>query len=255
MKPTKMLRPRYALTLLLVCCAASLFVQTSPAQTSAAQSSPAQTAPEPQLSVRDAATQQATAAASSFDQVVDRAIEREHFFMAQMKQLHPLVETYLQNLRQDKELDTPVPRSDVYFLGRLDMSEGTDDRTFTSPTTAGLGKRMLSKLSNEFAFKFYPLGFAQMVVLDQDFQRKYYDFTFVRREFLGEVRCIVMDVAPKKDTGTGRFLGRVWIEDQDYNIVRFNGTYFPHPRYSYYLHFDSWRQNLRPGGVWLPSLI
>ena len=254
MKPTKMLRPRYALTLLLVCCAASLFVQISPAQTSAAQS-PAQTAPEPQLSIRDAATQQATAAASSFDQVVDRAIEREHFFMAQMKQLHPLVETYLQNLRQDKELDTPVPRSDVYFLGRLDMSEGTDDRTFTSPTTAGLGKRMLSKLSNEFAFKFYPLGFAQMVVLDQDFQRKYYDFTFVRREFLGEVRCIVMDVAPKKDTGTGRFLGRVWIEDQDYNIVRFNGTYFPHPRYSYYLHFDSWRQNLRPGGVWLPSLI
>ena len=102
--------------------------------------------------------------------------------------------------------------------------------------------------------KFLPLGFAQMVVLDQDFQRKYYDFTFVRREFLGEVRCIVMDVAPKKDAGKGRFLGRIWIEDQDYNIVRFNGTYYPHPRTSYYLHFDSWRQNLRPG-IWLPSLI
>ena len=63
-----------------------------------------------------------------------------------------------------------------------------------------------------------------------------------------------MDVAPKKDAGKGRFLGRIWIEDQDYNIVRFNGTYSPHPRASYYLHFDSWRQNLRPG-VWLPSLI
>jgi|HubBroStandDraft_1064217.scaffolds.fasta_scaffold00637_5 hypothetical protein len=261
MKSTKMLRPlNVLLTLVLVCCAAAVFVQTSLAQTAPAPSSPApaapaQTAPEPQLSTRDAATQQASAAASSFDQVVDRAIEREHLFMAQMKQLHPLVETYLQNLKQDKELDTPVPRSDVYFLGRLDMSEGTDDRAFTSPTTAGLGKRMLSKLGSEFAFKFYPLGFAQMVILDQDFQRKYYDFTFVRREFLGEVRCIVMDVAPKKDAGNGRFLGRVWIEDQDYNIVRFNGTYFPHPRYSYYLHFDSWRQNLRPGGVWLPSLI
>jgi len=46
---------------------------------------------------------------------------------------------------------------------------------------------------------------------------------------------------PKKDAGKGRFLGRVWIEDQDYNIVRFNGTYYPHPRSSYYLHFDSWR--------------
>ena len=240
-----MLRSLFALfTLSLVCCATSAFAQTPPAQTS----------PEPQLSTRDAATQQATASANSFDQVVDRAVEREHFFMAQMKQLHPLVETYLQNLKEDKDLGAPVPTSDVYFLGRLDMSEGTDDRTFSSPTTAGLGKRMLSKLSNVYSMKFLPLGFAQMVVLDQDFQRKYYDFTFVRREFLGEVRCVVVDVAPKKDAGKGRFLGRIWIEDQDYNIVRFNGTYYPHPRASYYLHFDSWRQNLRTG-VWLPSLI
>ncbi|MFZ3264490.1 MAG: M48 family metalloprotease [Terriglobales bacterium] len=210
---------------------------------------------EPQLSTRDEATQQASTAAASFDQVVDRMIEREHFFIAQMKQLHPLVETYLQNLKEDKELNAPVPVSDVYFLGRLDMSSGAaDDRTFVSPTTAGLGKRMLSKLSNVYSMKFLPLGFAQMVILDEDFQRKYYDFTFVRREFLGEVRCLVIDVAPKKDAGNGRFLGRVWVEDQDYNIVRFNGTYYPHPRAAYYLHFDSWRQNLRPG-VWLPSLI
>jgi len=240
-----MLRSLFALlTLSVVCCATSLFAQTPPAQTT----------PDPQLATRDANAQQASAAANSFDQVVDRAVEREHFFMAQMKHLHPLVETYLQNLKQDKDIDAPVPTSDVYFLGRLDMSDGTDDRTFVSPTTAGLGKRMLSKLSNVYSMKFLPLGFAQMVVLDEDFQRKYYDFSFVRREFLGEVKCIVMDVAPKKDAGKGRFLGRIWIEDQDYNIVRFNGTYFPHPRASYYLHFDSWRQNLRPG-IWLPSLI
>ncbi len=219
-----------------------------------AQASSAQTAPPPEMSTRDANTQQATAAAASFDQVVDRAVEREHFFMAQMKQLHPLVETYLQNLKEDKDLDAPVPVSDVYFLGRLDMSEGTDDRTFDSPTTAGLGKRMLSKLSNVYSMKFLPLGFAQMVVLDEDFERKHYDFTFVRREFLGEVRCIVLDVAPKKDAAGGRFIGRVWVEDQQYNIVRFNGTYVQSHRNSYYFHFDSWRQNLRPG-VWLPSLI
>jgi len=247
MKQTKMLRHFYAFLMLsLVCCVAFLWAQTSPTSV--------QTAPEPQLSTRGAAPPPA-AAAASFDQVVDRAIEREHFFMAQMKQLHPLVETYLQNLKQDKTLDTPVPVSDVYFLGRLDMSEGTDDRAFSQPTTAGLGKRMISKLSNVYSMKFLPLGFAQMVVLDQDFQRKYYDFTFVRREFLGEIRCVVIDVAPKKDAGKGRFLGRIWVEDQDYNIVRFNGTYYPHPRASYYLHFDSWRANLRPGGVWLPSLI
>jgi len=175
--------------------------------------------------------------------------------MAQMKQLHPLVETYLQNLKEDKALDAPVPISDVYFLGRLDMSEGTDDRTFSQPSTAGLGKRMFRKLGDQFTVNFLPLGFAQMVVLDQDFQRKYYDFAFVRREFLGEIRCIVVDIAPKKDAGKGRFVGRAWIEDQDYNIVRFNGTYSSHQRNGYYLHFDSWRQNLRPGGIWLSSMI
>jgi hypothetical protein len=215
----------------------------------------AQTTPAPEPSTHPDSTSPASTAAASFNQVIDRAIEREHLFLAQMKQLHPLVETYLQNLKEDKELNAPVPTSDVYFLGRLDMSNGgTDDRAFVSPTTAGLGKRMLSKLSNVYSMKFMPLGFAQMVILDQDFQRQYYDFTFVRREFLGEVRCVVIDVAPKKNAGNGRFLGRIWVEDQDYNIVRFNGTYYPHPRSAYYLHFDSWRQNLRPG-VWLPSLI
>ncbi len=268
MKQTQMLRFPLALavlTLSLVCGLTSVSAQTTPDQTAPATTAPAPTPPpasttapssasDPKLSTRDAAVQQASAAAASFDQVIDRSIEREHFFMAQMKQLHPLVETYLQNLKEDKELGAPAPVSDVYFLGRLDMSAGTDDRTFSSPTTSGLGKRMISKLSNVYSMKFLPLGFAQMVVLDEDFQRKYYDFTFVRREFLGEVKCIVMDVAPKKDAGKGRFLGRIWIEDQDYNIVRFNGTYYPHPRASYYLHFDSWRANLRPG-VWLPSLI
>ncbi len=252
MKQAKVLcSPLALLALFLAGCAASVFCQTSPAQTSPGQT---ETGQAPSLQTRDAAAQPPISSAANFDQVVDRAIEREHFFMAQMKQLHPLVETYLQNLKQDNDLGVPVPVSDVYFLGRLDMSEGTDDRAFVSPTTAGLGKRMLSKLSSVYAMKFLPLGFAQMAVIDQDFQRKYYDFTFVRREFLGELRCIVVDVAPKKDAGKGRFLGRIWIEDQDYNIVRFNGTYSPHPRSSYYLHFDSWRQNLRPG-LWLPSLI
>ena len=46
----------------------------------------------------------------------------------------------------------------------------------------------------------------------------------MRREFLGSVRTWVFDVHPKV-TGMGRFYGRIWIEDQDGNVVRFNGTY------------------------------
>ena len=218
-------------------------------------SSFAQNSSGTQQSLPDTSAQlPAESSAASFDQVVDRAVEREHFFIAQMRQLHPLVETYLQNLKPDKDLNAATPSSDVYFLGRLDMSNGTDDHAFVSPTTAGLGKRMLRKWGDVYTMKFLPLGFAQMVILDEDFQRKYYDFTFVRREFLGEVRCVVIDVAPKKNAGNGRFLGRMWVEDQDYNIVRFNGTYYPHPRTSLYLHFDSWRLNMR-SGLWLPAYV
>ncbi len=190
-------------------------------------------------------------APASFDQVIDRVVEREHFFTAQMRHLHPLAETYIQNLKPDKELGD-VPVNDQYFLGRLDLTDGTEDRSFLGQP--GFGRRVLSKLTSLYAMHFLPLGFAQMVILDDDFQRKAYDFTFVRREFLGEVRCLVIDVQPKPRSGDGRFLGRIWVEDQDYNIVRFNGTYSPHPKYSYYLHFDSWRLNLRPG-MWLPAYI
>jgi hypothetical protein len=196
-----------------------------------------------------AAATTAPAALSSND-IIDKIIEREHFFMAQMRHLHPLVETYIQNLKpQDGRV---IPTSDQYFLGRIDMSNGAEDRVFKSQS--GFGRRFVSKLTSIYGMKFLPLGFAQMVVLDENFQRQDYDFAFVRREFLGEVRCIVIDVQPKGKNGRVRFVGRIWVDDQDYNIVRFNGTYGPDLRNSNYLHFDSWRLNLRPG-IWLPAYI
>ena len=89
--------------------------------------------------------------------------------------------------------------------------------------------------------------------LDVDnFDRAHYKFEYVRREFLGEIRCLVVDVMPKPGAGKRRFEGRIWLEDHDYNIVRFNGTYIPSP-YHEFSHFDSWRVN--SGALWLPSFI
>src|SRR5579871_3675158 len=126
-----------------------------------------------------------TPSAGAFDQVVDRVVQREQFFVAQMRHLHPLVETYIQNLKADKDMGA-VPVGDHYFLGRLDMSQGTEDRSFT--TRPGLARRMLTNLTSLYSLHFLPLGFAQMVMLDDDFQRKYYNLNFVRREFIGETR-------------------------------------------------------------------
>jgi len=187
----------------------------------------------------------------TFSDVVDRVVQREHLFLAQMRHLHPLVETYLQDLKNDSS-GNPVPSKDKYFLGRLDMSEGPEDTSFVGQP--GFGHRVLTRLTGLYSLHFLPLGFAQMVVIDSDFQKKYYTFNFVRREFLGEVRCLVIDVQPRESEKTARFKGRIWVEDQDYNIVRFNGSYYPQPKVSFFFHFDSWRLNLRPG-AWLPAYI
>ena len=188
---------------------------------------------------------------SSFDQVVDRVVERERAFNEQMRGLQPLVETYIQTLKPDSELGL-VPATDTYFLGRLDLRNGVEDRSFLEQPKGG--KNFFAKLAQPYVPRFLPRGFAQMTLVDEDFDRSKYNFAFVRREFLGEVRCIVMDVQPKKDSGKGRFIGRMWVEDQDYNIVRFNGTYGPVRHPAHYFHFDSWRLNMR-AGVWLPAYI
>jgi hypothetical protein len=103
-------------------------------------------------------------------------------------------------------------------------------------------------------------AFAAMVAPDwRTLDRKRYEFTYVRREFLGESRCFVFDVRPLRD-GKG-FVGRIWIEDRDYNLVRFNGasrgseeTLSGLLKRTLSFHMDGWRVNVAPG-VWVPSYV
>src|SRR6185369_6967699 len=110
------------------------------------------------------------------------------------------------------------------------------------------------------ALTFLPRGFAQMAVIDlHDFNRRTYRFEYVRREFLGDIRCLVFDVAPVNRQQAGKFVGRMWVEDRDDAIVRFNGTYVQPPplksaRAERYFHFDSWRVNAG-GALWVPAQI
>jgi hypothetical protein len=101
---------------------------------------------------------------------------------------------------------------------------------------------------------FFINSFAADALIDaRGIDRDQYAYSFVRSEFLGEIRCLVFDIQPK-DTEHDRFKGRIWVEDKDYNIVRFNGVYLNPPRGYRYFHCDSWRENLLPG-QWLPVYI
>ncbi len=237
--------------------AASQPASTDAAQTSAPtvvvtpSSAPAQ--PQAAPATQAAPPAQASGPATTMEDVVNRAIAREHALMDMLKTRTPLVETYLQNLKPDQKLGA-VPSGDHYFLGRMDLGESIDRRDYLSKDES-FQKNLMGGVTKLFKFEYQPMGFSWMIFADrQDFDRQHYDFKYVRREFLGDIRCLVFDVTPKKDSGKGRFLGRVWVEDQDYNIVRLNGTYAPRPRNAYFFHMDSWRLNLIPG-YWVPAYI
>lgn len=193
--------------------------------------------------------------------LIKKAMVQERAIMQAVRSHSPLVETYVQTMKKDPVVDL-VPTSDNFMLSRVDFAKvftansyGANDQA--SGFFQGSAKAF-STLGKLFKVNYSPAGFMDMMFVDPSgFTLKNYDFRYVGRQFLGEVKTSVFDVMPKNDRRNGMFIGRIWIEDQGGNIVRFNGTYthdslaFPG---KYWMQFDSWRANLQPG-VWLPVAI
>ena len=193
--------------------------------------------------------------------LVQEAIAREKVIVKQIQRSTPVVQSYIQDMRPDQKL-YQVPVSDQYMIGRVDFG-----KAFTADEYAQAARNehhgffggsfhFMSELTKAFHLENSPTGFMAMMFIDPTgFDQQHYDFSFVRREFLGTVRTWVFDVRPK-EKGPGRFFGRIWVEDQDGNVVRFNGTYISNPNdeADHYYHFDSWRMNVQPG-VWAPASV
>src|SRR5215469_776949 len=199
--------------------------------------------------------------------LVQKAIGQEKILISNIRKRTPLVETYIQDTRPDVKLHQ-IPVSDTYMLSRVDFDKAFYDTSYPSRSEAEKGgwfKGSLASITNltkalglDIKFTYNPTGFMQMMFLDPrgGFDTQHYQFSYVRPEFLGSVRTWVFDVHPKV-SGAGHFIGRVWIEDQDGNIARFNGTFTSPANEELskeYFHFDSWRMNLQPG-VWLPVAV
>ncbi len=193
-------------------------------------------------------------------ELVTKAMAQEKNTVKQIAKHTPVVQTYIQNMRPDP-IEYQVPVSDQYIIGRVDFGKTfTNEQYDAKATKRGLLHGSLSYitgLSKAFELSYSPTGFMDMMFVDPaGFDFQHYDFSFVRNEFVGNVRTAVFDVKPGKKAGGGRFFGRIWVEDRDGNIVRFNGTYTSNPNDedTHYYHFDSWRSNLQEG-IWLPSVI
>ena len=184
-------------------------------------------------------------------EIIDRIFKREKQQADIIVSTAPIVETYIQEETSDDLMGT-VPRKDLYFLGQADFrGKAMKVHSMTEKTYKG-----------SIMWSFEPTGFLQMAFLDLgEFDKDHYKLTPRGREFLGDVRCYLFNVEAAPKAKGPRFRGRIWVEDQDFTIVRINGSYAPEIKFSarhfedqFYLHFDSWRTNVK-SGMWLPSDI
>jgi hypothetical protein len=195
----------------------------------------------------------AVAPASRVEQVLDAVIANERELAVTLESHRPIVETYVQSMKPDPVAGF-VPVRDSYFFGRLEL--GTPPQEGKARKASK--KKALDLLEDYHSAVIKPEEFARMLILDRgSFDRATYDFHFLRSEFLGDVRTLVFDVTPKEGKPLdhyrpGRFTGRIWVEDQAFHIVRYNGIYASSLAFNF--HFDSWRMNVAPG-AWLPAYV
>lgn len=85
-----------------------------------------------------------------------------------------------------------------------------------------------------------------------------YNFTFIGKEKIDELELYVFDVAPKvmpdpKKTKERFFQGRVWVDDQDLQIVKTKGKGVPETKKEKFPVVETWRENV-DGKYWFPAM-
>ncbi len=82
-----------------------------------------------------------------------------------------------------------------------------------------------------------------------------YQIDYVGKEKIDELNTYVFDVKPKKMVKGERYLeGRIWVDDEDLQIVKVKGQAVPEVDQQKFPHFESYRENI-DGRYWFPTYI
>ena len=86
-----------------------------------------------------------------------------------------------------------------------------------------------------------------------------YNFTYVGKEHIDELDLYVFDVTPKvipdpKKSKQRLFTGRIWVDDQELEIVKSKGKAVPETKDNKFPVVETWRENI-DGKYWFPSYV
>jgi hypothetical protein len=81
-----------------------------------------------------------------------------------------------------------------------------------------------------------------------------YTFKYAGKERIDELDLYVFEVSPRSDSRKGKerlFQGRVWVDTQDYQIVKTRGKGIPEPKNRPYPTIEIYREEV--DGFWFPT--
>ena len=82
-----------------------------------------------------------------------------------------------------------------------------------------------------------------------------YQIDYVNKEKVDELNTYVFNVKPKQFVkGERYFQGRIWVDDQDLQVVKVQGQAVPEVGDQKFPHFESYRENI-DGRYWFPTYI
>jgi hypothetical protein len=82
-----------------------------------------------------------------------------------------------------------------------------------------------------------------------------YQVDYVTKERVDELQTYIFDVKPRQLVkGQRYFQGRIWVDDQDLQIVKAAGKGVPDDGNNQYPHFESYRENI-DGKYWFPTYV
>ena len=124
-----------------------------------------------------------------------------------------------------------------------DLGNRVERITYFPPSTAQVG--ITQEDMQDFA------GVQPFALAIEDLPK--YQVTYIGKERLDELNTYTFDVKPKKFVKGERYLeGRIWVDDQDLQIVKVTGQAVPEVNKQKFPHFETYRENI-DGRYWFPT--